>query len=455
MKPHSGRGIVDESSPSLESCIERALRLVGPKYGLIQNVEFESLEPGEPQVFFARTFPSARSPLNNQKSINFGDAVSTNPQRAAIKSLGECIERYASAYIEDEKLGEGTHSCLSEASRVTPIGLESLNYFTDEQYTSPEFPFSRLSADTTTQWVKCLPLGRGEPKLVPAQLVFVPFPNDKYGDVRLCDQISTGMACSPDKISSIIKGILEVIERDAFMIHWLRRIHPPEIEINNVRLSITKDLLKALNSLQVSARFYLLTLDINAHVILIWLENQSGVPPFTVMGLGADLDPEKALILALEETLLTFIGMGRYARANPDFTVGDHFKNIVTPTLHALAHAVRPELKNALEFLREPAGTVKFDELVSSVNLSDKNECLDFLVREVERQDLEPLYFNLTTEDIKFAGFQVARVVIPGMQPLDVNHNFRHLGVHRHLEVPEKLELRCQNEINPFPHPFP
>ena len=174
-----------------------------------------------------------------------------------------------------------------------------------------------------------------------------------------------------------------------------------------------------------------------------------------VMGLGADLDPEKALILALEETLLTFIGMGRYARANPDFTVGDHFKNIVTPTLHALAHAVRPELKNALEFLREPAGTVKFDELVSSVNLSDKNECLDFLVREVERQDLEPLYFNLTTEDIKFAGFQVARVVIPGMQPLDVNHNFRHLGVHRHLEVPEKLELRCQNEINPFPHPFP
>lgn len=43
--------IIDESSPALETCLERAFRLISPKYGLINSVEFEDLEPGEPKVF--------------------------------------------------------------------------------------------------------------------------------------------------------------------------------------------------------------------------------------------------------------------------------------------------------------------------------------------------------------------------------------------------------------------
>ncbi len=458
--PSENCGINSETLPSLESCVERASRLISSKFGVIEKVEFEDLEPGEPAVFFARTFPSKMNPLNNSSSINFGDAVSTNRNRALMKSLGECIERYSSAFIDEQKLlKESYRGLIENHGDADPIDLEAMQFFLPEQYNSPDFPFSPLSSDTKIHWVQCAPLGGGKPKWVPAQSVFIPFPGKEYGDIWFCDQISTGMACGPDRISSIYKGILEVIERDAFMVHWLKGISPPEIEINEIKNPLARELYAELMELPVKAKMYSLTLDINAYVFLIVLENQSGVPPHTVMGLGVDLDPEKSLILALEETLLTFIGMGRYSRAKPDFSPDPDFKNLTTPTLHALAHAVCPNLQSSLEFLKSSPKKLNFEELKPLANMGDLQNCVDFLTEELARQNLEPLYFDLTTEDISHAGFKVARVVIPGMQPLDINHNHMHLGVNRYREVPEKLGLQCNlesgNRANPFPHAFP
>lgn len=72
--------------------------------------------------------------------------------------------------------------------------------------------------------------------------------------------------------------------------------------------------------------------------------------------------------------------------------------------------------------------------------MSDLNSGVKFLANELEDSDLEPFYFDLTTDDINQAGFKVARVVIPGMQPLDINYNQKHLGVKRRWEVPENLD---------------
>ncbi len=458
--PAQNNDIICERVPGLEACVKRAMQLVGSKYGVIQKFEFEDLEPGEPPVFFARTFPSKMNPLNNAFSINYGDAVSTDRNRALMKSLGECIERYSSAFIDKSKLIEESFNGLKKIHPdIPPVDLKNLEYFLPEQYEAPGFPFSILPPDKKIHWVQCHSLKNGKPKWVPAQSVFIPFPGKEYGDLSFCDQISTGMACGPDRVSSIYKGILEVIERDAFMVNWLNKISPPEVEISTLKNPLANELYEALSELPVTANMYSLTLDINAYVFLMVLENKSGVAPHTVMGLGADLDPDKALILALEETLLTFIGMGRYVRAKPDFSPDPDYQNITTPTLHALAHAVCPDLKEALEFFKSPPKKLKFEDFKPLADMSDLNKGVDFLVKELEGRNLEPLFFDLTTEDIRQAGFKVARVVIPGMQPLDINHNQMHLGIKRRREVPETLGLvsNLENdiEVNPYPHAFP
>ena len=66
---------------------------------------------------------------------------------------------------------------------------------------------------------------------------------------------------------------------------------------------------------------------------------------------------------------------------------------------------------------------------------------------------------DLTTRDVASAGFRVARVIIPGLQPLHGDHNFRFLGGERLYQAPRLMGLReadtTEEDINPWPHPFP
>ena len=66
---------------------------------------------------------------------------------------------------------------------------------------------------------------------------------------------------------------------------------------------------------------------------------------------------------------------------------------------------------------------------------------------------------DITTPDIDEAGFKVVRVIVPNLQPMDINHRYPHRGGRRLYDVPWKLGLiaspRNESEMNPEPHPFP
>ncbi len=87
-------------------------------------------------------------------------------------------------------------------------------------------------------------------------------------------------------------------------------------------------------------------------------------------------------------------------------------------------------------------------------------DCLsNGLLGKLNAKDLNVVVKDLTTVDVDEAGFKVVRVVVPGMQPLDVNHARRYLGGTRLYEVPCQMGLKSQplaeEELNPFPHMFP
>jgi ribosomal protein S12 methylthiotransferase accessory factor len=81
------------------------------------------------------------------------------------------------------------------------------------------------------------------------------------------------------------------------------------------------------------------------------------------------------------------------------------------------------------------------------------------LIERLEQNGLDVILIDLTTSDIDDAGYKVVRAVIPGLQPLDTNHNYRHLGRERLYKVPVKLGLRetplDPEELTPYPHMFP
>jgi ribosomal protein S12 methylthiotransferase accessory factor len=263
--------------------------------------------------------------------------------------------------------------------------------------------------------------------------------------------ISTGLAAGPNMQACIHKGIMEILERDSLMVTWHARLPMPRIDPASCRGTSEQidQLLSAAWPTGATWYLNLLTLDIDVPVISASLIN-SGSPPLTSFGIAADLDPERALLLALEEALLTRVLLNRSREILDD----PHYLHERLQTLrdHLLAHATSTGLRAGLHFLTDEGPVIRFPQLV----LQERSKTSDIGTR-LAVVGLEAIYVDVTTPDVRSLGFRVVRTVIPGMQPLDNDHRYRHLGGRRLLSVPPRLGYPAPTPemLNPDPHPFP
>ncbi len=437
--------------PSITDGLKKAERLISSKSGIISKLEFVGIEPGEPVVFYAKGTPVDYSFITGYKALNFGAGVSTDPERAAIKAVGECVERYCSSMYYEEDLVLATQNDWNGES----INLQDLALFSANQYAQPDFLFPQLTPDLSLYWTQGFSLSRDNPIWIPASLVYLPYLYAREEPI-FHQQISTGLACGPNLPAAIYRGILEIIERDAFMIVWLNRLPCPTLDLEGIDDPVINDLRVQIERLPIECHIKVMTLDIKVTAILALFEKESR--PYTGLGMAVDLDPIQALRRALEEMLLVYLGQSRYCRENPVYNRDPEYKNVDLPTHHGIIHAMEPELLETLKFLKSKEKTVTINDLPNYPHQNSVEDC-KFLVELLRKSNLETHVMNLTTIDINDVGFKVVRVVIPGMQPLDLEHTCPHLGGKRLYEVPKKLglvkESLKENEMNPNPHPCP
>ncbi len=437
----------------LEECLERAKRLVSDKVGIISKAEILSLPPGEPAVFHARTVPADISSATGYKTMNFGSAISTNEDIAIIKAVGESVERYCSSFIDENNLVRATQKELKGKS----IDLEKWVLFSEKQYAQPNFKYPKINSDTSLYWTQGFSISQDYPIWIPASLVYMPYLYRKDEPI-FHNQISTGLACGVNLASAIYRGILEVVERDAFMIVWHNRLNCPSLDTSNIEDSYVRSLLDVLDQAPVEYYIKVLTLDIEVTTLLVLVSNKNGCPPHTVIGMAVDLDPLKALGRALEEGILVYLGLTRYQRENPVYERDPEYKQVVTPAKHGIIHAMEPELLETVQFLKENRNIMTLKDLPNYHNVDPVDAC-KLIVELLQKKDLETHVADLTTVDIDDVGFKVIRAIIPGMQPLDLDHAYPYLGGKRIYEVPFKLGLTPkplkENEVNRDPHPFP
>ena len=144
--------------------------------------------------------------------------------------------------------------------------------------------------------------------------------------------------------------MLEILERDALMIVWHNELPMPRLDPESLlgRSPLIDDLLAA--GLRGSAGWFLnvLTLDVDVTIISAALIG-GGSPPLTSFGISADPNPERALLLALEEAMLTRILVNRMDEAQEE----REFEHAEVQTLHdhLVAHATSSRLRERLGFL--------------------------------------------------------------------------------------------------------
>lgn len=402
-------------------------QLVDEKSGVVANLYFPPLHTDDPELANAYALPADTMPIFGRRALNNGHAVSVRPERAAIKAICETIERYCAAGYDERTLPLRHQADLED--RV--VGPEEFALYSDAQYAAETVPFSRPTETGQVRWIQASSIPSGESVWVPAQFVFIPY--EPAPAEPVFDNLqSTGLACGSSRADAILGGFLEVIERDAFMVAWRMRRPGRPIDVTHPVLHEAQVLMQRLRSRGLKVRATALENEAAVPVIMVAISNDGNQNPHVVCGFGASLDPDRAILLALEEAALGQILLRRSA-LRPDVTAPECPSSLIE---HAMRFALDPDVSTEVEFLFDGTPTTAA-ELGSGT--------MDAAVARLTRAGFEPLHVDVTTPDISDCGLSVVKVLIPGMQPLDLDHRHLHLGGHR-------LD---RGVVNWQPHPFP
>jgi len=248
----------------------------------------------------------------------------------------------------------------------------------------------------------------------------------------------------------MIGGLLEIIERDAFMIMWYNSLSLPKLDIRNHPLA------EPFRALLDETRFELsvvdTTLDLGIPSAFGLLKTRDGKVSF---GGSARLTMEEAVCKTLMEISQLYIGNKTqiYSEDLPSL-----LPHQITDYGMRLPYYEQPYASDELAF------TVA-SELIRPLT-SDKpdargtdSERLDYIVRRLAERGLEAICVDVTSEDVKELGLSVVKMIVPGTVQLPRSERERLVASKRIYETPVALGLRTEpirpEELNSSPHPFP
>ncbi len=447
----SGR---ETSRISLERLTELWDDLVDERVGIVHRVAELPLDDDDPDFFHYYSLACNTSRFTTLKNFDHNGGVSTIRAVAVAKALGEAVERYCSAIFNYKDVLVARFRDL-ERPAVAP---ERFALYRPSQYGTEGFPWHPFTHETLVGWTPGVSLLTRDQVLVPASMVFVPYHYiASRGERPIVQPISTGLACGCSSPEAAVSALCEVIERDAFTIHWQSRLTPPCIRPETIPPA-PRELIERITELNLEVKVLDATSDLAVPTFLTIVFGTSPHSPAVAVAAATDPSREVALRKCLEELVHT----RKYAKQVmhwippvPVDVAGGHPE--ITDQATHLRFYCPQEARALVDFLWRDAPARDFSE-VADASADDKRTELQRITALLEARGLEPILFDLTTPDVRELGLHVVRAVVPGMHPLFMGFRNRALGGRRLYEVPALLgqpALGQDQPDNPYPHPFP
>jgi ribosomal protein S12 methylthiotransferase accessory factor len=384
-------------------------------------------------------------------------------QESRLVAVLEALERYAGTPGGRRTVVEGTYRELAgDALDPRELGL-----YPPQRYQLPGFPFAPFSPDRRYRWVWGWSFARAAPILVPEQCAYYAVPRRRGDPPGFVHENSNGCALGGSLEEAILHGVLEVAERDAFLLAWYARLPAPRIDLATAR-DRTVPLLAA--AIETETGYQVLAFDISTEqrIPCIWAMacHPSSVPALACAA-GAHPDPTSALVRALRELGTSLAALVRRCQ-DPEnvrraFAMAADRTQVQEMEDHALRYA-DPGAAAGLAFLTgstamRPAGEVGGAEPGGFAS-DDLRDNLQEAVSRYTDLGMDVIVVDQTAPEHVAGGFSCVKVLIPGTLPMTFGHQFRRVdGLPRLYRVPALLGYRDRplrpDEVNPDPHPFP
>lgn len=382
---------------------------------------------------------------------------SNSYEMSELTAILEGLERYCGIEPQGKrkKVRDSYHHLKHIALNPATVGLHE-----EEQYAKPHFPFKPFHPDELMNWVWGYSFLQERPILVPELLAYYSL---GYGE-GFVYETSNGCALGGSLEEAIFHGIMEVVERDSFLLTWYAQLPLPRLDIRSAddkELELMVDRIREVAGYDVF--FYNSTMEHEIPSVWAVAKNRRAKGVNLICAAGANPDPVRAVkssIYELAGMMVRHDEKLEEKRQKYEEMLKDPFA-VRTMEDHGLLYGLR-EAEERLNFLlndHRPLRSFAEDFKQPPANTDLKDDLQDILQR-FRQLDLEVIVVDQTTPITKRNGLFCFKVLIPGMLPMTFGHHLTRVkGLERVLKVPMKLGFIKQplsfKQLNPYPHPFP
>ncbi|MBP5729390.1 MAG: YcaO-like family protein, partial [Clostridia bacterium] len=401
-----------------------------------------------------------KSHMITNKYYSYGRSETLEVSRMSAEF--EMLERYASIVPHTKPELAGSFSELVKAGyrMVSPEKL-SMNLVNDE--VKKQYGFDTYSDDKSYRWRLVTNLADGLEYYLPEQVMYYDA-QLVSGEKRFMYETSNGCAMGGTFEEAVMYAMLELVERDAFLMHWYNRIAPKQLDISGVKNDYLRDVVRYMTCIGYEIRVMDITMETG--IPAIWVaaidRNYHGKMK-CYNAAGAHINPEKALEGALVE-VATSIGIyDRMIRSgeldeqlaklkgHPEAVIGieDH---VYFYSLEENFHNIEPSYltEQKVEF------TARFRDWYER---EDRTFTLKQFAERFRKYHPDIYVGVLESKVNRELGLWCVKAVVPSMLTMTFGVKNQRLNLERirkgaveagitDREIPEE-------EINTTPHPFP
>lgn len=449
--PYGRPGVRPTAPPAhAQRATRRALaHLLDEHVGIILSLRRRRARRDDPQFAHVEARLADITRITGRPCSRGAGGTGLEEESALAKAVGEAVERYCVGMYAPEAVRLPVREAGARA-----IDPRSFALFHPRQYELPGFPYARVRDDTTVEWVEGFSLTRRRAVLVPASLVqLADAPGTAPARFGACPV--SGYACGDSAEEATLRGIYEVVERDAFMVSWYNRLPGRPLDLSASAAPELRRTLERFSTVPAQVFCLDITTDAGIPSVLALMISARPGRPAAVAATAADLDAERAAARALQELASNNLFVRSLCEAEPH-RVPRTPAEVRDPEGHGLFYAARENLRHLEHLLRPSAPALALGRGPTPRVVGEK---IETCVRRLAEAGLEAVVVDITAPDVGALGLSVVKVLIPGAQPLDFAGQWPHLGGRRLYEAPARMGRGPAAPgpwaLNLFPHPFP
>jgi len=411
---------------------------IDPRTGVISEVTIRNLDTVKlSSLFCAAAFPARYTEgVYDDETTDSCGGKGLAQNDALMGAVGEAIERYSASRV---RLRDLLRAPL-QANPQDFLDPRQLCLYDENQYARKGFPFRRFDPNRSHFWVKGQWLDNGEPVWTPALMTYYSFPIG--ADDAFCQVTSNGLAAGVGLQDATLRAVLELIERDVFMISWLCRRPGKRLAVDDCLDQSSRNVIAELEEHGAKVELYLLNGDVNVPVVVcLGLGDGASWPGLTVTS-AAHLSPR----IAVRNAVLEHAHSGLYLRHR--MLKDKHTAPLAPEQIRSwnfLDHGLfylPPERAANCNFLRSDS------ELVSLTNLEEPSEIsLDVCLKRLTLANLRVAVVDVTAPDVAQTSWRVVRALGVNMQPIYCGYGMDRLANPRLLA---QSEGRLNQDIHPL-----